>query len=168
MGAKCPISAGDKETINFSLPVLSVYPSISLYAKIEIVADDLKQDYACLLFPAVIVGWIWSSFSFIFKNKSFSFLSLLLVLHSYSIARNRTPKNRKELIECSFFSIAVSRIEQPFVDTSLLESNRIDLSIEEQMQYDWSIDRSTGLLSLTFENRTRYVYMRFFFSPDRK
>ena len=56
MGAKCPINTGDKETVLFSLPVLSSYPSVSLYAKLEIIATDLKQDYVCVLFPAVIVG----------------------------------------------------------------------------------------------------------------
>ena len=49
-----------------SLPVLSSYPSISLYVKLEIKADDQKQDYVCLEFPATItsgnharnlVGW---------------------------------------------------------------------------------------------------------------
>ena len=47
-----------------SLPVLSSYPSISLYVKLEIKDVDDNKNYACLQFPATItsssrnlVGW---------------------------------------------------------------------------------------------------------------
>lgn len=54
LGVKCPVSANDVNVASFSLPVLSTYPSLSLYVKIELQAPNPKQDYACLLFPAVI------------------------------------------------------------------------------------------------------------------
>jgi hypothetical protein len=53
---KCPVNQDDANTASFSLPVLSSYPSISLYVKIEIKADDQKSDYTCLQFPATIVS----------------------------------------------------------------------------------------------------------------
>jgi len=56
MGVKCPINANDGNVATMSLPILSSYPSISLYAKIELKADDQKQNYACLQFPATITG----------------------------------------------------------------------------------------------------------------
>ncbi|CAF3974951.1 unnamed protein product [Adineta steineri] len=56
LGAKCPIASGDVNVVSFSLPVLSSYPAISLYVKIELVADDQKNDYACLQFPATITS----------------------------------------------------------------------------------------------------------------
>ena len=46
----------DVNTATLSLPVLPSYPSISLYAKLEIKADDQNQDYVCLQFPATITG----------------------------------------------------------------------------------------------------------------
>ncbi|CAF3665491.1 unnamed protein product [Rotaria socialis] len=56
LGVKCPIGQGDINLASFSLPVLTTYPSISLYVKLEIKADDQKQDYVCLLFPATITS----------------------------------------------------------------------------------------------------------------
>jgi hypothetical protein len=56
MGVKCPITQNDGNIASMSLPVLSSYPSISLYVKIELKADDQKQDYACLQFPATITS----------------------------------------------------------------------------------------------------------------
>ncbi|CAF5151846.1 unnamed protein product, partial [Rotaria sp. Silwood1] len=56
MNVKCPINPNDSNVASMSLPVLEVYPSISLYVKIELKADDQKQDYACLLFPATIIS----------------------------------------------------------------------------------------------------------------
>lgn len=43
-------------TASLSLPVLSSYPALSLYVKIELTSGDGKQDYACLQFPARIKG----------------------------------------------------------------------------------------------------------------
>lgn len=56
MGVKCPVNPSDANVAVMSLPVLSSYPSISLYVKIEIKADDAGQDYACVQFPATITG----------------------------------------------------------------------------------------------------------------
>ncbi|CAF0925012.1 unnamed protein product [Rotaria sordida] len=56
MNVKCPVNQNDKNEASMSLPVLSSYPSISLYVKIEIKADDQHQDYACLTFPATITS----------------------------------------------------------------------------------------------------------------
>jgi hypothetical protein len=56
MGVKCPISENDSNVATMSLPVLTSYPSISLYVRIEVKADDQGQDYVCLQFPATIVG----------------------------------------------------------------------------------------------------------------
>jgi hypothetical protein len=39
-----------------SLPVLTSYPSISLYVKLEIKDVDDNKDYVCLQFPATITG----------------------------------------------------------------------------------------------------------------
>ncbi|CAF0792011.1 unnamed protein product [Adineta steineri] len=67
MNVKCPVNANDANVAIMSLPVLSSYPSISLYVKLEITADDQNKDYACLQFPAtitsgsaqerILVGW---------------------------------------------------------------------------------------------------------------
>ena len=46
------LSSGDVNLAQLSLAVLSSYPSISLYAKIELGADDAKEDYVCLQFPS--------------------------------------------------------------------------------------------------------------------
>lgn len=54
MGVKCPLKILDANTASFSLPVLTTYPSISLYVKLEVKADTPKQDYVCLLFPATL------------------------------------------------------------------------------------------------------------------
>jgi hypothetical protein len=56
MGVKCPVAQSDTNIASMSLPVLPSYPSISLYVKIEIKADDQKQDYTCLEFPATITS----------------------------------------------------------------------------------------------------------------
>ncbi|CAF0850234.1 unnamed protein product [Rotaria sp. Silwood1] len=56
LGIKCPINNNDINTASLSLPVLSSYPSMSLYVKIEIIGDDKNQDYACLKFPATITS----------------------------------------------------------------------------------------------------------------
>jgi len=56
MGVKCPVAATDTNIATLSLPVLASYPSISLYVKIELKADDQNQDYTCLEFPATIVS----------------------------------------------------------------------------------------------------------------
>ena len=56
LGTSCPVKQSDVNTATMSLPVLASYPSISLYAKLEIKADDQNQDYVCLLFPATITG----------------------------------------------------------------------------------------------------------------
>ncbi|UJR15689.1 hypothetical protein I4U23_002623 [Adineta vaga] len=56
MGIKCPVAQGDVNVATFSIPVLQSYPSLSLYVKIEVVADDAKKDFTCLQFPATIVG----------------------------------------------------------------------------------------------------------------
>jgi len=56
MGVKCPIGANDANMATMAIPVEASYPSISLYVKIEIKADDQKQDYACLEFPATITS----------------------------------------------------------------------------------------------------------------
>jgi Niemann-Pick C2 protein len=56
LGMKCPISQNDVNLASLSLPVLASYPTLSLYVKIELKADDQNQDYACILFPASIVG----------------------------------------------------------------------------------------------------------------
>ena len=51
---KCPIGQGDTNLATLSIPVEKSYPSISLYVKIELNADDQKEDYVCLEFPAAI------------------------------------------------------------------------------------------------------------------
>ena len=56
LNVNCPVNNNDVNNAQLSLAVLSSYPSISLYAKIEIKADDQKQDYVCLQFPATITG----------------------------------------------------------------------------------------------------------------
>lgn len=56
MNVKCPIDQNDVNVASVSLPVLSSYPSISLYVKIEVKADDQNQDYTCLQFPATITS----------------------------------------------------------------------------------------------------------------
>ena len=56
LGVKCPIGQSDVNVGSFSVPVLQSYPSLSLYIKIEFIADDQKQDYVCLQFPATIVS----------------------------------------------------------------------------------------------------------------
>ena len=56
LGLKCPVNSGDVNLAQLSLAVLSSYPSISLYAKIEVGANDAKEDYVCLQFPATITG----------------------------------------------------------------------------------------------------------------
>ncbi len=56
LGVKCPINQNDINVATLSINVLPSYPSISLYVKLEIKNDDLKQDYACLLFPATITS----------------------------------------------------------------------------------------------------------------
>ncbi|UJR30937.1 hypothetical protein I4U23_018449 [Adineta vaga] len=58
MGVKCPINADDTNIATMSLPVLSSYPSLSLYVKLEIKADDTSNDYACLQFPATITSGV--------------------------------------------------------------------------------------------------------------
>ncbi|CAF0743016.1 unnamed protein product [Didymodactylos carnosus] len=65
LNCKCPINEKDVNVVQMAIDVLSTYPSISLYVKIEIISDDLKQPYSCVLFPAQIenaprtrlVGW---------------------------------------------------------------------------------------------------------------
>ena len=54
LGVKCPVNPNDDNIASLALPVLTTYPAISLYVKIELQAVDQKQDYICLLFPAVI------------------------------------------------------------------------------------------------------------------
>ena len=63
-GVKCPVAQGDTNIATLTLPVQQSYPSISLYVKMEVKADDQNQDYICLEFPAAIssgekdlVGW---------------------------------------------------------------------------------------------------------------
>ncbi|CAF0905105.1 unnamed protein product [Adineta ricciae] len=56
LGVKCPVAQSDVNVGSFSVPVLQSYPSLSLYVKIEVIADDQKQDYVCLQFPATIVA----------------------------------------------------------------------------------------------------------------
>ena len=56
LGLNCPVNNGDVNVAKISLQVLSSYPSISLYAKIEVKADDAKEDFVCLQFPATITG----------------------------------------------------------------------------------------------------------------
>ncbi len=56
LNVKCPINQNDSNVASTSLPVLPSYPSISLYVKVEIKADDQNQDYACLEFPATITS----------------------------------------------------------------------------------------------------------------
>lgn len=56
MNVKCPVASGDSNVASFAIPVLTSYPSISLYIKIELKADDQNQDYTCLEFPATIVS----------------------------------------------------------------------------------------------------------------
>ena len=56
LNVKCPVNANDANIAQLSLAVLPSYPSISLYAKIEIKADDQSQDYVCLQFPATITS----------------------------------------------------------------------------------------------------------------
>jgi Niemann-Pick C2 protein len=56
LGVKCPVNENDVNTASLSLPVLTSYPSLSLYVRIEVKADDQKQNYACMEFPATIVG----------------------------------------------------------------------------------------------------------------
>jgi len=53
MNVQCPVAAGANNTATLALPVLSSYPSISLYVKIEL-KDASNKDFACLLFPATI------------------------------------------------------------------------------------------------------------------
>jgi hypothetical protein len=53
---QCPIKESDVNTAELSFPILLIYPPISLYIKMEIIADDQKQDYACLQFPATITS----------------------------------------------------------------------------------------------------------------
>ena len=55
LNVKCPVAQGDTDIGKLSLSVLSSYPSISLYVKIEI-QDDSKHDFACLEFPATITS----------------------------------------------------------------------------------------------------------------
>ena len=50
------MSGGDVNIAQLALKVLPAYPSISLYAKIEVKADDAKEDFVCLQFPATITG----------------------------------------------------------------------------------------------------------------
>lgn len=56
MGIKCPVAGTDTNVASMSLPVLSSYPAISLYVKVELKADDQNQDYVCLEFPATITS----------------------------------------------------------------------------------------------------------------
>jgi hypothetical protein len=56
MGVKCPVNANDGNVATLVLAVLPSYPSISLYVKIEVKADDQKQDYTCVQFPATITS----------------------------------------------------------------------------------------------------------------
>ncbi|CAF0852712.1 unnamed protein product [Adineta ricciae] len=56
MQVKCPVNANDVNTAVMTLPVLSSYPSLSLYVKLELKADDTGNDYTCLQFPATIVS----------------------------------------------------------------------------------------------------------------
>jgi hypothetical protein len=55
LGVKCPVNPNDVNVATLALTVLPIYPSISLYAKLEIPATDQKNDYVCLLFPATII-----------------------------------------------------------------------------------------------------------------
>jgi hypothetical protein len=56
LGAKCPIAQSDVNTVSLALPVLASYPSISLYVRLEVKADDPNKDYTCLQFAATITG----------------------------------------------------------------------------------------------------------------
>ena len=56
LGVRCPVAQSDVNVGSFSVPVLQSYPSLSLYVKIEVIADDKKQDFVCLQFPATIVA----------------------------------------------------------------------------------------------------------------
>ncbi|CAF1315425.1 unnamed protein product [Adineta ricciae] len=56
MQVKCPVNANDVNTAVMTLPVLQSYPSLSLYVKLELKANDTGNDYACLQFPATIVS----------------------------------------------------------------------------------------------------------------
>ncbi len=56
LGVKCPINAADSNLATMAIPVQASYPSISLYVKLEVKADDQKQDYICLEFPATITS----------------------------------------------------------------------------------------------------------------
>jgi hypothetical protein len=56
LGLKCPISQNDVNVASLTLSVLSSYPQISLYVKIELKANDQNQDYVCLEFPASIIS----------------------------------------------------------------------------------------------------------------
>ena len=56
LGIKCPVSVGDSNVVSLSIPVLSIYPALSLYVKVEIIADDSGHDYVCLQFPVTIQG----------------------------------------------------------------------------------------------------------------
>ena len=56
LGVKCPVNQNDSNMATLSLPVLSSYPSISLYVKLEIKNDDQNKDFTCLEFPATIIS----------------------------------------------------------------------------------------------------------------
>ena len=73
LGVVCPVKQNDVDTASFSLPVLTSYPSLSLYVKLELRADDVSQDYVCLLFPATITSWFscfcWTLRQWFFEEK---------------------------------------------------------------------------------------------------
>ncbi|CAF2086594.1 unnamed protein product [Rotaria magnacalcarata] len=56
LGIACPVNEHDVYTASLALDVLSSYPSLSLYVKIELVSGEKVQDYACLRFPATITS----------------------------------------------------------------------------------------------------------------
>jgi hypothetical protein len=56
LNCQCPIKASDVNVAQITVPILKEYPSISLYVRIEIEADDQKKDYTCLQFAATITS----------------------------------------------------------------------------------------------------------------
>ena len=53
LGAHCPVKQGDENEISIALPILSVYPSLSVDVKWQIL-DDKKNVVACFQFPVKI------------------------------------------------------------------------------------------------------------------